>query len=174
MYIGTFEQFIFESYQDPIVDFCLDIFNQYRKRGKSFEDLPLEVKQCIRSNGQTDVSRRLEKIYYQYQEDGETFSSFPDIVSTLSAEADPVEELADIIVENRGKIQFSFIPMGISYHLVLIGDTQFLEQIYYYLTEFFQEGTKLISYKELGEQSEIVLDLEEEEVDIVRARIYSN
>ena len=172
MYIGTFEQFILESYQDPIVDFCLDIFNEYRKRGKSFDDLPLEVKQCIKSNGQTDISRKLEKMYYQYQEAGETFLNFPDIISTLSTEVDPIDELANLIIENKGKIQFSFIPLGISYNLVLTGDAQLLEELYYHLMEFFQEGDKLVSYRELGETSEIILDLEEEEVEMIRAQVY--
>jgi hypothetical protein len=178
MYIKSFIDFIFEnSSKNPIVDFCLDIFNEYRAVGKEFLDLPLEVQQCIKSNGQTDISRKLEKIYNQYVSDGESFSSFPNIVGALSSleESNPVEILGEEIVQKRGEIQFSFVPIGVVYNLVITGKIEDVEDIHYTVSEIFQEGEKLVSYRGNREYdwSELIIELDEDEADFLKDYIYN-
>lgn len=172
MLARSFTQFIFESYRDPIVDFCLDILHKFMSRGKGFQDLPLDIQKCIRSNGQTDISRKLEKIYNQYTKDGDSFASFPNIVDVLSSETDPIEELADIIIEYRGDVMHSFSLQNRTHELTLTGNPQVMEEIYYRLQEIFNEGDKLVSYNNFNDYSEIVIILSEREVERIISKVH--
>lgn len=178
MYAHSFLQFIHEQYryQSPILDFCLHIYSKYMEIGKTFDDMPADIQRCIKSNGQTDVSRYIEKLYYKYIDGGETFDLIPNIIELLNAEGSLsfLEVLRDEIIENRKYLDYSFVPWGNITTFIIKGDNEVVNSIYYAVSEMIDDSSKMLGPDETEDFTELVIELEEEEADELKRLLYSS
>ena len=90
----SFNDFIFESFGQERLDFCLDVLREYKKVGRSMSDLPEDIQRCLKSNGQTDFSRSLDSVYDEYLENGNSFDGISNPVGKID-QADQIASFSN-------------------------------------------------------------------------------
>jgi hypothetical protein len=179
----SFNDFIFENFGGERLDFCLAVLHEYMKVGKGMADLPEDVQLCIKSNGQTDLSRALDSIHNQYFKNGNSFEGIPNPVGKVEQadnssnlpksreEADPeqMEFLSTILLGYAKSIQYTIVPeedIGTN-QLVIAGRGATIDKLFDDLLELL--GDDRLTY--LGGEdyySEIVAYLTDTEVEILQ------
>jgi hypothetical protein len=179
----SFNDFIFENFGGERLDFCLAVLHEYMKVGKGMADLPEDVQLCIKSNGQTDLSRALDSIHNQYFKNGNSFEGIPNPVGKVEQadnssnlpksreEADPeqMEFLSTILLGYAKSIQYTIVPeedIGTN-QLVIAGRGATIDKLFDDLLELL--GDDRLAY--LGGEdyySEIVAYLTDTEVEILQ------
>jgi len=153
----SFAEFIFESqFGQERLDFCLDLFREYRKAGKGMQDLPQDIQQCIQSSGQTDLSRTMDLFYDRYLENGSSFEGMEDVVNYSgklsnigmsklmpkeeSADPQQMEFLSTILVGYSNSIQYAIVPerQGEN-HLIIAGRKASIDKVFDDLIEILGE-----------------------------------
>jgi hypothetical protein len=193
----SFNDFIFESFGGDRLDFCLAVLHEYMKVGKGMADLPEDIQLCIKSNGQTDLSRALDSIHDQYFKNGNSFEgianpvgkidqadqiasfsnrfeSMPSSSSDLpkskeAADPEQMEFLSTILLGYAKSIQYTIVPEEDTgtNQLVIAGRGATINKLFDDLLELL--GDERLTY--LGGEdyySEIVAYLNDTEVEILQ------
>jgi hypothetical protein len=198
-YALSFNDFIFESFGQDRLDFCLDVLREYRKKGKGMEDLPDDIQKCLKSNGQTDFSRAIDSVYDEYTDNGNSFDgiknpvemiemaggidrfsrrleSMPSQEPTLKKVSNEIDFLSTLLMRYGKSIQFSVVPdegysqYGANNIAVVSGRKVTIDKLYDDLIEIL--GEERLTYIG-GEEyySEIAFYLSDAEVQQLAERL---
>jgi hypothetical protein len=153
------------------------------KVGKGMADLPEDIQLCIKSNGQTDLSRALDSIHDQYFKNGNSFEGIANPVGKVeqagsssdlpksreAADPEQMEFLSTILLGYAKSIQYTIVPeedTGTN-QLVIAGRGATIDKLFDDLLELL--GDDRLTY--LGGEdyySEIVAYLTDTEVEILQ------